>query len=72
MTLDEWLAPRPRGARAKLVRDAETSFSTVAKAMKRVPLDRRAATRISAATNGDVSVAELMLPPPLKRTKRVA
>ena len=68
MTLKEWLAARDsRGTRAKLVRDAETSFSTVAKALRGEPLDRKSALRISAATAGEVTLGAPYPNPPVDK-----
>lgn len=63
MTLRDCMALRRpgRGAIAWLAREAASSYSTIHKALRGEPInDRKAAERLSAATGGEVSVAELM------------
>jgi hypothetical protein len=75
MTLREWLdAEHPgRGGPAWLVREAKSSFETIGKALEGEQInDRKAAERISTATGGAVSVAELMHIEVPKRIRKTA
>lgn len=72
MTLAEWCEQQGRGAKARLQRDAGIkSFNTI---LYLVAGTRRAsyetAKRVSDATGGAVSIAELCEPTSAKQTKR--
>jgi hypothetical protein len=63
MTLREWLENRhpKRGARAWLMRASGVSFQTISRAIAGEEIrDKSAAEKLSMATSGQVSVADLM------------
>jgi hypothetical protein len=62
MQMREWLAQNhPDEGPMWLVRNAETSYQTAKKVLDGVPLaSKKTAMRLSEATGGSVSVAELM------------
>lgn len=73
MTLDQWLSSRPRGALKQLEFAASVGNVTLHKARRGVPLSRYAvAKRISEATGGAVSIAELCEPDSFKPKRRKA
>lgn len=56
-----WLSKQPRGTMTRLCRDAQCSTATMAKIRQGIPLRHvGAAERISAATGGAVTVADLL------------
>lgn len=60
MRLGEWIDTQPRGAKAKLARDAQVQFNTILYliAGKHVP-SFETARAVSAATGGIVTIEEL-------------
>jgi hypothetical protein len=65
MHLDEYVAREGRGTLEKLRRETGLAYTTVFKASRRVPIKTYdAARRISLATGGEVSIAELCAPMP--------
>jgi hypothetical protein len=75
MTLAEWLKLNhpDYGAKAVIVRAAATSYKTIDKALRGEAIDdKKAAIRISEATGGAVSVAELMHIEVPKRIRKTA
>lgn len=62
MTLEEWFrANNERGERARIVREAGVSFSSIAAALKGELRRKDIADKISAATGGKVSTASMRL-----------
>ena len=65
MTLWDWMGVHhpERGGTSWLMRASGVTFPTIRKAMSGLTVDESAATRLSAATGGAVSVGELVSPP---------
>ena len=72
MHLDEYVARKGRGALERLRKKTELSYGTVFNASKRKPVKYETARRISLATGGEVSIAELCEPAPLSTAEAVA
>lgn len=80
MDLDTYIRKNGYGAIAKIARDAVLSYTTVHRILtKGVKPQADTAVRISKATGGVISIAELCDPPPkpkrtakAKRTRRAA
>ena len=67
MTFHEWYQAQPRGTSQRLIRDLKIGPSTIARLNEGKPVATYAlAKKISDATDGSVSVADLCEPPALR------
>jgi hypothetical protein len=65
MHLDDYIARHGHGTKARLSRQTGLDYTTIFKAAQRRPVRRYdTARRISEATDGEVSIAELCEPSP--------
>jgi len=62
MTLSEWFAGQPRGARERLVEAYGIGRTTLWRAERGLPVSYRVASRITAATGGLVPISSLCEP----------
>lgn len=70
MDLDKYIRTQPYGTKARIAREAGVFYTTVHDIQRGQKARYETAKRISAATNGAVSIAELCDPAPkAKRTK---
>lgn len=62
MTLKEWVAKQGRGALTRIQESTGLAYSTVLHAVGGNPIEYATAKKISAATGGEVTVADLLEP----------
>jgi DNA-binding transcriptional regulator YdaS (Cro superfamily) len=65
MDFPTWLRSQPRGTAKRLERETGVGSTTIQRCMQRIPAGPGVALRLSAATGGAVSPAELSFPPPV-------
>ena len=70
MRLADWLAAKPERTIQQLARDAVVAYPTAHKAAHGEPVQYGTAKKLSAATNGEVTIDELCEPSPARRVKK--